>query len=43
VKGCMPRGWKGFPPLCFLTFYLKTELAPCVFEVLWISGFPVPV
>ena len=29
--------------MCFLTFDLKTELAPCVFEVFRISGFPVPV
>ena len=34
---------RGSPPLCFLTFYLKTELTPCVFEVFWISEFPVPV
>ena len=27
----------------FLTFDRKTELAPLVFEVFWISGFPVPV
>ena len=27
----------------FLTFCSKSELTPCVFEVFWISGFPVPV
>ena len=41
--GWVPRGGGGFPPLCFVTFYLKSELTPCVFEVFWISGFPVPV
>ena len=29
--------------MCFSAFDLKTELAPCVFEVFRISGFPVPV
>ncbi len=33
----------GSPGMCFLIFCSKSELTPCVFEVFWISGFPVPV
>ena len=44
VRGCMRLVGATSPGMfLFLTFCSKSELTPCVFEVFWISGFPVPV